>query len=330
MIITLFRSEWEAYTTEDQIIDAEWDDVAEALMIFHRRNTKEEAPMFNLWQFDPNGGPGRKYHDKSRETWDDVPGTIRRCTENAQGLWGLVLDYDKIMTMEQAIDEVDGFDFVLYSSFSHSDEKDKFRVIIPFTRMMTKEEFGLKKDDMKTCFPQVDTASFSMSQAMFLHSGTDKNKAIALRGHGAQIDPDFFLNKEIPIVVPVESRYVYEPPTDEQKRMYADKIRESLLTCSNVNRSGGNEGITLASICRSAGLSFEDFGQICQMIARDGSSLKTLDVQGQFWGVVGADCKIKGETRDKFILAHGGRVPSFSKQTSEQQLEYIRQRWKTK
>jgi len=306
MILTLFKSEWEAYTTPDQIIDADWEDVAEALMIFHQRPKKEDAPMFNLWEFNQQGEPGRRYTDKEREHWDEIPGTIRRCSENAMGLWGLVLDCDAKLTMEQAIKEVEGLEFVLYSSFRHSDVQDKFRIVIPFTRMMTKAEFELKRDDIKKCFPLIDTASFSKSQAIFLHSGADVNQAIALRGRGGKLNPDHFLDTIIP--PKEESRHVYEPPTDEQKQAYAKMIRESLLTCSNVNRSGAGEGITLAAICRSAGLSFADFGQICQVIGRDGSSLKTLDVQGQFWGVVGPDCKITKATRDKFIAAHNGQL----------------------
>lgn len=305
MILTLFKSEWEAYTTEDQIIDANWEDIAQALMIFNQRASKEEAPMFNLWQFDHYGQPGRHYHNKLRETWDEIPGTIRRCADNAIGLWGLVLDCDSKLTMEQAVKEVEGLDFVLYSTFNHSDKQDKFRVVIPFTRMMTKEEFELKREDMKICFPLIDTASFSKSQAIFLHSGLNEKQAIALRGNGAKINPDDFIDK--PIVIKEIIDKVYQSPTIDQKEYYAKKIIESLLTCRNVNRSGPGEGITLAAICRSAGLEFHEFSSICQITARDSSSLRTLDVQQQFWGLVGPDCKITRETRDKFITAHGGR-----------------------
>lgn len=310
MILTLFKSIMEAYTTPEQVIDAHWDDIAESLMIFYRRDKKEDAPMFNLWEFNPNGEQGRKYHNVSRLSWDYYPGTIRRCSENALGLWGLVLDCDSKLTMEQAIDEVHGIEYVLYSSFRHSAAQDKFRIVIPFTRMMTKEEFNLKRDDMKACFPLIDTASFSTSQAIFLHSGSDESNAIALRGRGAMIDPDSFISKEP--VVKIESNVVYTPPTDEQKEYYKTMVREALLTCSGVNRSGSGEGITLAAICRSAGMCFEEFGSICQIIGRDGSSLKTLDVQGQFWGVVGPNPKVRKETRDKFITDHGGKIKTKS------------------
>lgn len=312
MILTLFASEFHAYTTPDQIIDADWEVIAETLMIFHKRKVKEDVSMFNLWEFNQQGELGRKYHNKTRETWDDLEGTIRRCSENAVGLWGLVLDCDSKLTMEQAIQEVEGLEYVLYSSFRHGPEQDKFRIVIPFTRMMTKEEFELKKDDIKKCFPLIDPASFSKSQAIFFHSGPDKDIAIALRGRGYKLDPDHFENTIIPVAE--KSQVVYTPPTALQQQSYQTMIKNSLMTCRSVSRSGSNEGITLAGICRSSGLTYLEFQQVCNAIGREGSSLKTADVQEQFWGVVGDGAKIKRGTREKFLKDHGGHLvtPSLS------------------
>lgn len=219
MIITLFKSEWDAYTTDDQVIDGDWDSIATALMFFHQRRKKEDAPMFNLWEFDPDGEPGRKYINKEKTQWNELPGTVRRCADNALGVWGLVLDCDAQLTMEEAIESVAGLDYVLYSSFRHSSVQDKFRIVLPFTRMMTRIEFEAKREDIKKCFPLVDNASFSRSQAIFLHSGANPSIAIAMRGHGAKINPDDFITSVRPVTAP--STYVPTGPVN-QTAVYAD------------------------------------------------------------------------------------------------------------
>ena len=112
-------------------------------------------------------------------------------------------------------------------------------------------------------------------------------------------------------------------------------MMESLLTCSNVNRSGSGEGILLASLCKSSGMTMNEFGSICQVIGRDGSSLKTQDVQNQFWGLVQNDVKITKETREKFISAHNG-VSKFGmsllekKKTPQEIREYVMSKYGAK
>ena len=304
MILTIYKSEWEAYTRPDQIIDASWDDIADMLCDFNQKDKKEDVLMFNLWELNPNGEQGRKYLDELKETWDYRPGTIRRCTENLVGLHGLVLDFDNHLTIDQAIQQVEGLEYVIYTTFNHSEAKHKFRIVIPFTRMMTLEEFEMKVDDMKACWPKADNASFSKSQAIFFHSGKDPKQAIAFRYSGAKIDPDMFISKAPAIIIP--NPIVYVPQTDQQKEAYKQMIYNSLLTCSNVNRSGPGEGVLLCNICRSAGFTFDEFSAMCNMIGREGSSIKTIDVQKQFWILVGDKAKVRAITRDAFINAHGG------------------------
>ena len=308
MIISLLQSVTKAYLTPKDIIDTDWDNIAQRLMVFNRRTAKAYAPMFNLWSFDVNGEQGRKYiyiNNEKTEDFNYIPKTIRRCKDNALGLWGLVLDCDSQLTIEQAIQQVDGLEYVLYTSFRHSAAQDKFRIVLPFTRMMTKLEFKAKMDDIKQCFPLVDNASFSESQPIYMHSGPDANLAIALRGRGAMLDPAMFKDAPVKQFTAPTSTIAAAPASS-----YTAAIKTSLQTCSNVSRSGANEGILLANICRSAGLSYFDFQQICLQVARADSSLRTDDVQQQFWALVGKDARVTKDVRDKFILDHNGTLPN--------------------
>ena len=193
MILTIYRSEWEAYTRPEQICDADWDDIAKILLDFHQANKKENVSMFNLWELNLSGELGRKL-DKKTGQYTELPGTIRRCSDNLVGLHGLVLDFDANLTMDEAIKEVDGFEYVIYTTFNHSKAQHKFRLVLPFTRMMTVEEFELKVEDMKSIWPKADRASFTKSQAIFFHSGKNSKDAIAFRYPGSKIDPDIFIN----------------------------------------------------------------------------------------------------------------------------------------
>lgn len=212
MIITLFEHPRRAYTTQAGIIDTDWGNIAGYLQQFWQENNKEEVPMFNLWMFDPDGEEGRKYHyinGERQETFDHVPNTIRRCSDNAVGVWGLMLDYDGGRTIQQVQTDLEGFDYVLYTSHSHSQSKNKFRVVMPFTHMLTKEEFRAKEDSIKLTFPYVDDASFSESQAFFLHSAPNDTNAVAFRAEGVMLDPNIFPDRTTtatPLIQPTSNR----------------------------------------------------------------------------------------------------------------------------
>jgi hypothetical protein len=195
MNLTIYMSEWEAYTRPEQIIDNDWDDIADILLDFHQADKKEDVTMFNLWELNLSGELGRKL-DKKTGQYTELPGTIRRCSDNLVGLHGLVLDFDANLTMDEAIKEVEGFEYVVYTTFNHSKEQHKFRLVLPFTRMMTVEEFELKVEHMKRIWPKADRASFTKSQAIFFHSGKSSKDAISFRYPGVKIDPDIFINKK--------------------------------------------------------------------------------------------------------------------------------------
>lgn len=322
MRINIFKSRTEAYLTAERIIDTDWDTISQKLVQFNQVPTKEDAQMFNLWEFLPMGSAeeGRKYKydpisKKSIKTeWTLIPNTVRRCANNVVGLWGMVLDYDGTKSIIDACQDVDGLEYVCYTSFRHTPEHNKFRIVLPFSRMMTHAEFIDKEDDMRACFPFVDPASFSMSQAIYFHSGPSllNKEHISFINHGHLISPDDFKSVKKPVAIQqptknnLYSQFNTFSPSVLLMRQAA--IKSSLRTCKGIRRgvsSGNGGGLTLAVICKSFGLSFSDFQSICMTAADADSSMRDSAVQQAVWDDVSTD-RITRDVRDAFIQRYGG------------------------
>jgi len=325
MIITVFKKTYEAYTTKEDIIDLPWDDIADLLTTFHNIQVKEDAQLYNFWELNPNGEEGRNYHPNTNRTkWDLVPNTIRRCGANAVKIHGLVLDYDKGITLDQVCVDLDGFEFVIYTTFRHTEEAHRFRVVLPFTQPLTKKEFNLKLDDIRQFFPNVDRASYSTTQAIYFHSGSDPKLAIAFRNKGTMIDPTIFKDK-IPVPVQTQVKHSYSSSlTIQQEKIVKDAVFKSLMSCSGLRRGAdaGTGGPLLTAICKGSGLSEFEFRMICNTASASDSTLRSEAEQTDLWLHAGSDQQhITQYVRDKFINDHGGTKPVFIFPTLKQILQ---------
>jgi hypothetical protein len=168
---------------------------------------------------------------------------------------------------------------------------------------------------MSETFPGVDHASFSVSQAFYFHASNNDSEAFAVVVDGALIDPYDF--EEETIVEYVPQPYQYTPPDDQYQR----RVLESLLTCSGVHYEGSsrNSGVlTLVTICKSIGLTFEEFDALCQQICAQDSQLVHRETRRSVWTGWRGD-RITREKRDNFIKANGGRVQQTNDWRSVQQ-----------
>lgn len=200
MIITLFQSVSKAYTRPEWVVDAEWPVIADFLTTFNQCRAKNDMQLFNLWEFDLNGEPGRrKIYEKGKatENYETIPGTIRRCTENAKGVWGIVLDFDGGTTIERAHESLNGLEFVLYTSFRNSPDTNKFRVVLPFRERVLPDTLRKKQKAISETFQEVDPMSFSLSQSFYLHSGPNTDNAVAIWNRGHFLDIDMFEDEVI-------------------------------------------------------------------------------------------------------------------------------------
>lgn len=248
MIISTFKSVQKAYV--DLRLDLSWEEICELLTYHYDVDSKESVELYNMVDFKTTDYEcGRKYHyvdGERQETYDKIPNTIRRCKNNMVSITGIVLDYDKNQTIEQTMQELKGIEYVLYTTFRHTIDSHRFRVVIPFTRPLLADDIAGRQKDIKKMFPTVDNASFSVSQSFYFHSG--KNDPISFRNEGLMIDPYIFEVEEF-------TEYVYEPThqnTDEEisqliqelKRLYPqldydEWIRVTWAFCHELGTNGG-------------------------------------------------------------------------------------------
>lgn len=313
MNITLFKSIKQAYFTDDDTVSDSWENIAEFLLEHHTVPSKDSAPMFNCWQFKqagPDTEEGRRYEfDRvlkisNKSKWTPIPNTIRRCKDNVVGVWGLVLDYDNGMSFEDAKTNLQGIECVLYTTFNHTAANNKFRVVIPFSRMMTADEFKLKEESIRNTFECVDDSTFDLSRAFYMHSGPF---AKTYWSKGAILNPEDFPNTA------VTTKKAYDLNQDREFRAYTDeelknhqaKTLLALSKCKNLHYSNG---LTLASICKSVGLNFTDFQMIVNAIKSPDSGLSDENWQNDLW--LNAAPRITVVNRDKFLVKHGSYAMS--------------------
>lgn len=320
MIITTFKSTGKAYV--DLVIDQPWEDQVQLLLEHHKAQRKEDVLMFNLAEFksvdDPFVERGRKYHGtvvdgqfmrNANGAYDEIPNTVRRCKGNIVNISGIVLDVDEAMTMEQAIEMFEPIEFVLYTTFRHTPDKHKFRIVIPFSRPLMAEDIAGRQQSIMETFPGVDNASFTVSQSFYFHSGNVD--PIAYHNKGEMIDPYAFEYNEPKIYsVPTLQQPVSQVMTMDQAAAYKEAVISSIKTCSGLHYAGKGSSnhavLTLISLCRSVGCTFEEFDSICQQIAHPDSQLVNAAVRRSAWTGWQGD-KIRRENRDEFIKAYGGK-----------------------
>jgi hypothetical protein len=326
MKLATFQSVGKAYV--DTALDLPWADVVKLLTTHFPAKTKEDVPLFNLAEFKQVGDefcePGRKYHGKivdgkferdASGTYDEIPNTVRRCKGNVLSISGIVLDVDEALSIDQAIEMLNGIEFVLYTTFRHKHEKqktgefpEKFRIVIPFARPLMAEDVSGRQQSITETFPGVDSASFTVSQSFYFHSGNREPRVY--HGRGEMIDPyrDFeYREPEVYRGADRENK-ISMPLSGEAAEQYANAVRASLRSCSGLHYAGTNSNLavlTLVSICRSIGMQFEEFDAICASIAHPDSQLVNPSVRRSAWTGWHGD-RIRGINRDKFIEAYGG------------------------
>jgi len=321
MIITTFKSIGKAYV--DLAIDQTWEEHAQLLQEHHRASAKEQVPMFNFAEFksadDPFVERARKYHGSvvdgsfmrdANGAYDEIPGTVRRCKGNLIGINGIILDVDEAMTIEAAMTMLEPLEYVLYTTFRHTPEKHKFRIVIPFARTLLAADIAGRQASIMSTFPGVDNCSFTMSQSFYFHSGNVD--PIAYHNRGEILDPydNFEYTPPRIYTVPTPEQPVSTAMTATQAQAYKEAVLASLRTCSGLHYAGKGASnhavLTLISICRSVGCTFEEYDAICKQIAHPDSALTSPAVRVAAWTGWAGD-KIRRQNRDEFIAAYGGK-----------------------
>ena len=318
MILTCFKSVKKAYVA--QVIDKEWPVLADKLTTHINSPSKESTPMFNFAEFktleDPKVEPGRSYHGHEVDgvwtripegTYDEIPNTVRRSKNNVIAINGIVLDVDEKMTIEAAQDLYKDIEHVLYTTFRHSPEKHKFRIVIPFSQPLLKADIAGRQASITETFPGVDNCSFTMSQSFYFHSGP--NNSYSNWNEGVMLDPYDFEYR---------APKIWQPPSTptlatldpEFTEAYKQAVTASLATCTGLHYAGAGASnhavLTLVSLCRSVGMTYNEYDAVCARMAHPDSALTSSSIRMQAWTGWDGD-RIRKETRDAFISAYGGK-----------------------
>lgn len=337
MILSTFRSVRKAYV--DQVIDEPWSTLADLLTTHIDSPSKDTTPMFNFAEFktldDPDVEPGRSWHGHEVDgvwqripegTYDEIPNTVRRCKSNVKAINGIVLDVDDHMTIEAAQLMFKELEYVLYTTFRHTPERHKFRIIIPFSQPLQASDIGGRQQSICETFPGVDAASFTVSQSFYFHSG--HHSPYSVWNEGVMLDPYAFEYREPKVWLPQPSTST-GPMDQERAEAYKQAVLESLTTCSGLHYAGAGASnhavLTLVSLCRSVGLGFEEFDRICARMAHPDSQLTNPSVRAAAWTGWDGD-RVRKETRDAFVAAYGGR-PVEVKRTAAPLQQQLRERY---
>ena len=313
MNITIYKDVHSPAYPEGQL-EYTWDELAPELMQFFQSDGKEKNILFNLWQLKTvdvaeEGGynpKDPKTGEKDKSLWVKVPNSIRRCKNNVIGLHGLVIDFDHNKTIAEAEKQYAEYEYVIYTTFSHSTSEDKFRMVFPFDQMMTKEEFDQKKESIAAMFPDADRASYSVSQAIYFHSGPDPKISYSRWNKGKFITVNQFVSIVQPPVIPRPTAkfLIHQELDDEFKKTRKLQTMRALITCRNVRR-GGADALILAMICKSVEATFVEFQQVCAIACAADSCMQTLEAQKSTW--VDSFDKITNDKRDQFIQKYSGK-----------------------
>lgn len=136
---------------------------------------KEELPMFNAFQ-NSSGIRGQF---------------------NTTGLSAIILDYDSGYTIEDFCRRYYAYRFYLYTSSSHTTEKNKFRVILPMMDLLHSEDYTTNtRKVLQMKFPEADPTGFYSDHFFFIPSKSD-NPYYYKINYGRLINPKMFTAMEI-------------------------------------------------------------------------------------------------------------------------------------
>jgi hypothetical protein len=269
MILNLFDDVYSPVKPE-LIVEATWEIIAETLMARLPCQAKTDTPLFNLWSF------------KTQDFVVAPKGGISRYKENALGVWGLILDYDgekddngEVIlntTIDEAQAQLQEYEYVLYTSFRHLKDGilNKFRVVLPFAEMLSTEQFNAKREGLMNQFPLVDTASFSASQAFYLHSAWNPDCAFSIHHPGAFLDPQTIPNAVPKVSERVKQQILHNPITwQKPSNVYTTKVLDHLNEISGMHYA---DAMRLANAVKGSGGEFWDYKMLCdQVFAYDSS-----------------------------------------------------------
>jgi hypothetical protein len=195
------------FCTFDSITDTvakphslEWEDFIENWMWFKETSVKEDRALFSPLVYN----------------------ILKRKDCNVKEATGIVLDFDNQnadVKIEDVIDIIDiKYRYFLHTTFNHTEEKHKFRLLIPFSQPVSPRAWTDVWNKVYHLFPEdirkgIDTSCKSLSRAYFLPTKQPESTTHIYAIHGTYLQPDklpplkAFKEKERLISAPLNDTY---------------------------------------------------------------------------------------------------------------------------
>lgn len=144
------------------------------------------------------------------------PGATRK-NENVEYVSMAIADIDNGTTLESLMPVIGGYEWFAYSSFKHTDEKPRFRIVFPLTKDVPGTEWGttFKQFDQQLILGNCDPATKDPSRFFWLPMAHPDRIEMSFvqRNHGKWLDPDALQPVEDPSpldALPVSSDEPFE------------------------------------------------------------------------------------------------------------------------
>lgn len=142
-------------STEVNQIEITWEEMQE---IFNKVDRKGEMTLHEY----QNAPDKKRKEDKDGTAWipcSMIDPSWKRNQENIDKAYFIVLDIDSGMQLEDVRKRIVGYEALIHSSYSHSEEKPKWRVVLPLAEPIPAREVGKIFDIFQERFDELLDAS---------------------------------------------------------------------------------------------------------------------------------------------------------------------------
>ncbi|MBN3804958.1 hypothetical protein GXB81_18150 [Paraburkholderia sp. Ac-20336] len=215
---------------------ASWDELASMLVSSHPVvvGDKLALPSFSAWRYksvdDPAIDHGTDKHGKPLKCFSETH--VRRLKSNLVEMSMLVIDFDGGLPLDEVQQRFGEYEYVSFTSVRHRHEdKDKARVVLPFTEPMRKAEFMQRKSAIERWIGHdvADDVTYEEGQVFLLPAVYEKYAAHARawRNEGALLDWRMFESIPLPAAQPKTAKAAVERNGQSEFRLMPNDVLET-------------------------------------------------------------------------------------------------------
>jgi predicted P-loop ATPase len=191
--------------------------------------------------------PGRYRGDLQHAGWSACASEPPvRAAANVCGMSALVLDYDNGTDISDAAELwADHFGFI-HTSRSHKPDAHRFRVILPFSRVVTPDQYPIvwrwAQKIATSAGQRIDPATKDLARFWYMPAATDHYETIALRGEPIDPDPILAAHEHDERERQQPRAHAHDGNIEKRASRYLARLPESL------SGSGGHQALWAAAL----------------------------------------------------------------------------------